>query len=172
MLGFRAAVYLLAFGISLIGDPEAVLATEPWQESVPSPIDPQTPAAAPSQGEPAVQIDQLLKLPTSYRVDDVRKGGATRVEWRARFDEARMNLAAMEKKLAKVRAEMGEIAGSSSQWQMAPPGADVKNSDNPTNFRLTQELRRGREDVKHAEKKLTDLDIEANLASVPEDWRL
>ena len=55
---------------------------------------------------------------------------------------------------------MEAAVGGVSQWQVAPPGADVKNADNPTNFRLTQELRRGREDVKEAEKLLSALDID------------
>ena len=167
------SILLLGFAIGMTSFPGA-RAIEPWQEQAPSPSQPKSPGVATSQDPPArpVQLDQLLKLPTSYRADDTRKGGATKSEWRTRFDKARGNLAEKEKKLARTRADMRKAAGEVSQWKIAPPGADVSNTDNPTNFGLTQELRRGREEVELAEKRLTGLDIEANLANVPDDWRL
>jgi hypothetical protein len=52
------------------------------------------------------------------------------------------------------------------------PGADTSNSpDSPIDFQLRSELRRHREEVERLERKLRQLDIEANLAGVPEDWR-
>ena len=173
--GIRDLILLLrlGFAIGLVGSPGAGIATEHWQESAPGDLP--APPDAPTQGRQPVEvipIDRLLKLPASYRVDDVRKGGATRVQWRARFDEAQTNLAEQEDHLAEVRAELSETAGNATKWQMAPPGVDLSNTENPVSFRLTQELRRSREAVTRAQKRLTELDIEANLASVPEDWRL
>jgi hypothetical protein len=44
-------------------------------------------------------------------------------------------------------------------------------SDNsPVNYGLRQEIQRNREDVVRAERKLRDLNVEANLAGVPENW--
>ena len=171
--GVRGPILLLGIAAGLGGSPGATPATESWQDPAPSPSPSKT-SSAPSPSQPAgsLPIDQLLKLPASYRANDVRKGGATRLEWRARFDEARTDLDEKEKELARVRAEMAAAAGEVSQWQVAPPGADLRNADNPTSFRLTQELRHGREFVELAEKRLMELDIEANLADVPEDWRL
>ena len=161
----RGSALLLGIVVGLTGLSGAVLANEPWGDGS-SPK--RTPSTGPVEAQPprTVRIDQLLKLPTSYRTDDVRKGDLTKLEWRARFDEARSNLEESEKTLARVRSEIKQVAGNASQWNVAPPGAEVNNADNPTSFRLTQELRRGREDVIEAEKRLTALDIEANLASV------
>jgi hypothetical protein len=33
------------------------------------------------------------------------------------------------------------------------------------------EIKRNRSEVRRAEQALSDLDVEANLAGVPEDWR-
>jgi len=166
--GTRGFVVLLGFAVALCVSPGVVLADELSPAGSPSLH------TSPAQDRPlqAVNIDQLLKLPTTYRVEDVRKRGLTKKEWRTRFVEVRSNLEEMERKLAEVRAELGESAGNASQWNVTPPGADVNAANNPTNFGLTQQLRRGREDVKDAEKRLTELDIEANLANVPEGWRL
>lgn len=174
MFGVRDSVLLVCFAVGLIGCPEAAPANEPWQESAADPSSSEGSPAVPSKGQPAgsVRIDQLLKLPTSYRANDVHKGGATRIEWRARFEEARADLSEKEKNLARVRAELEKTAGDATSWKMAPPGADLSGENNPVSFRLTQELRRSREEVEHAEKRLTDLDIEASLAGVPDDWRL
>ena len=43
--------------------------------------------------------------------------------------------------------------------------------DSPLDYQLTQTLRRNREELARAERQLQDLEVEANLASVPADWR-
>ncbi len=63
------------------------------------------------------------------------------------------------------------MAGKSSNWKVAAPGAQsgpVENS--PVDYGLKQEIRRKREEVERAERSLRDLIVEANLAGVPEDW--
>ena len=90
-----------------------------------------------------VGLDKLLKLPSSYRFDDARRAGATRSEWRARFEDTRKGVEEAQQKLERVRAELEELVGGASSWQMAPPGMDLKNAENPISYRLTQELRRG-----------------------------
>ena len=116
-------------------------------------------------------MDRLLSLPRGYDVGSAKKGGATRVEWRARFNEARGALTEAQAGLAKTRAEMEANAADGGSWKMAPPGSDLSNTDSPSSYRLTQQLRRGREEVRAAEQALTALDVEANIASVPQDWR-
>ena len=34
-----------------------------------------------------------------------------------------------------------------------------------------QELRRNRDELAHSERRIQDLEVEANLAGVPQDWR-
>ena len=68
---------------------------------------------------------------------------------------------------------MGQETG---QWKMAAPGlGDVANSsptDAPTDYALSQQMRRNKEEVERAERRLQDLKVEANLAGVPPDWRV
>ena len=52
---------------------------------------------------------------------------------------------------------------------------NVQNSiedapDQPLDYTLSNEKRRNREEVERAERRLTDLEIEANLAGVPPEW--
>jgi hypothetical protein len=55
---------------------------------------------------------------------------------------------------------------------MSAPGLGAATAnENPTDYRLSQELKRGREEVDRAERALHELEVEANLAGVPEAWR-
>ena len=44
-------------------------------------------------------------------------------------------------------------------------------AENQDNIRLRMDVNKKREAHDYAEKRLKDLEIEANLASVPDDWR-
>ena len=120
-----------------------------------------------------IRVDQLLRLPRSFevKVADPRLAGATRKDWRERFVAARAALEKAQRELDEVRDEIEQTAESTGGWKMLPPGADMSAADSPLSYRLTQELRHRREDVKEAEHQLTELDVEANLAAVPQDWR-
>ena len=41
----------------------------------------------------------------------------------------------------------------------------------PADYKLSLAVRRGREEVDRTQRRLQDLQIEANLAGVPESWR-
>ncbi len=159
-------MFLIAITALLVWAPSAGAADAPPQE-LPGPVN------SPGRVEPTekVNLDKLLKLPSSYRFDDSRRSGATRSEWRARFEEARSSLEEVQQELERVRAELKNLVGGAAQYQMMPPGMETQSAENPVSYRLTQELRRGREEVERAEHVLTELDVEANLAGVPEDWR-
>ena len=62
------------------------------------------------------------------------------------------------------------MARGTDNWQMAAPGAKAGTETSPMSYRLRQELRRQREELASAERRLTDLEVEANLAGVPEEW--
>jgi len=134
--------------------------------------DPLPSATVPSTepSPPGVALDQLLTLPEdrTYAVD--RKGGLTRGEWRTRYGEVRADL---EKERGALRATQDKLddAGG-AQWSVNPiPGAESDPSKSPVDFQLRTELRRHREEIERLERKLRQLDIEANLAGVPEEWR-
>jgi hypothetical protein len=127
---------------------------------------------------PGVPLDRLLKLPASAPVGGSleKRGGDTKREWEARYRTAREDLERARRELEETRAELEERAGEEGgAWRMSPPGlggATAEASDTtPIDYKLTQDLRRRREEVARSERRLQDLDVEANLAGVPPDWR-
>jgi hypothetical protein len=119
-----------------------------------------------------VGLDQLLTLPSNRNYSVERKGGLTRGEWRARYAEVRGELA--KEKAALDAAEDKMDGAANGQWKVNPiPGADTNQNqqDAPADFSLRSELRRHRDEVERLQRKLRQLDIEANLAAVPADWR-
>jgi len=138
------------------------------------------PAAAfgeePAEEPPPAPLDRLLKLPQGLELEDGahRPGGASRSEWEARFQKARSELADAQDDLRETREELQELAGDTDSWQITAPGglgAKPTHSDAPLDYQLSQKMRRQREAVERSEKNLHDLEIEANLAGVPEAWQ-
>ncbi|HEU4431280.1 MAG TPA: hypothetical protein VFT98_21150 [Myxococcota bacterium] len=142
----------------------AVARAEGEGEPAPSATEP------PAESKPGVALDQLLTLPEdrTYAVD--RKGGMTRGEWRTRYGEVRADLQKERAALAVTQDKLDDASGA--QWSVNPiPGAESDPSKSPVDFQLRTELRRHREEIERLERKLRQLDIEANLAGVPEEWR-
>jgi len=125
---------------------------------------------------PKVDLQRLLQLPTSLDLEPAVRGSANKAEWRERFDTARSEFADARSTLAKTQQELAEVSGNSSAWQLAAPGIGGVDPGkgtrgNPLDYDLSTRMRRNREEVARAERRLTELDIEANLANVPPDWR-
>lgn len=135
--------------------------------------------APPQAGGPAVPLDQLLRLPPGTAVESnaERRGGQTRSEWQTRFRQAREQRSEAYAALAKTRSALEDKAAKEGgQWRMTAPGLGgaIDTSEaakTPLDYRLTQELRRNREELERADRRLQDLQVEANLASVPQEWR-
>jgi hypothetical protein len=132
----------------------------------------------PAEGDPApssspaaeVGLDQLLRLPNSFEADVDRRGGATASEWRTRFAGAREEIDQAKRKLTEIEQELGQISGSSAAWQVSAPGSSDPQTS-PLSLRLRQEVREQRGAIDDAERRLRALDVEADLAAVPEEWR-
>jgi len=117
-------------------------------------------------------LDQLLKLPSSTEFSAEKKGGATRNEWRQRLHEARTSVTSAEVAVKKAQDELAEVAGSKDDWQFTPPGLPVEsNADGTSSFQLRQELKRQRGELERSKARLRELEVEANLAGIPDDWR-
>ncbi len=127
-------------------------------------------AEEPAPANPPVRLDKLLKLPTSVEYDMEKRGGATRTEWKSRFKEASSDLASAKKDLDAALGKLEKAAEGADSWRFVPPGGDV-TAENQENVRLRQDVTRKREEVARAEKRVRDLEVEGNLASVPDDWR-
>jgi hypothetical protein len=133
-------------------------------------------AAEEATAPPTVDLDRLLRLPQSLDLEPAARGSATKAEWRERFDTARSELAEARAALAETQAKVAEVAGETSAWQMSAPGIGgldpgAGTRDGPLDYDLSNEMRRNRREVARAERRLSELEIEANLAGVPEDWR-
>ncbi|HYB12017.1 MAG TPA: hypothetical protein VEG67_01015 [Myxococcota bacterium] len=129
------------------------------------------PPPPPSGTAKPVDLERLLKLPASVEYDVEKKGGATKTEWRARFQQARDEVQKARASLDKAEKAL-ETGAEKSPWSVAPPGVQATTQTESTaNFSLSQEVKHQREEVKRTEKHLRDLEVEANLAGVPPDWR-
>jgi hypothetical protein len=129
-------------------------------------------AAAQTPGSGSPGLDRLLRLPDASEYSTDEKGGASRSEWRQRFSEARGALAKAEKSLEQSQAKLAAAAGEKSQWQFSPPGVPSQgNEESSSSYQLREEVRRQRGEVDRARARLRELDVQANLAGVPEEWR-
>jgi hypothetical protein len=113
-----------------------------------------------------------LKLPSSADYGFEKKGGATRSEWRARFLEARSSVENAQAALAKAQEDLASAAGESDAWQFKPPGVPGQDgADTNDGYRLRQEVRKQRGELDRAQARLRELEVQANLSGVPDDWR-
>jgi hypothetical protein len=133
----------------------------------------QGPDSATAGDSPRVELDQLLKLPSTLDYSVEKRGGLTEGEWRSRFREVRDALAAEREGLAIAEEDLDRVAGTADAWQVAPPMAGVSGSaaDAPLDYRIRQAINRHRREIERLERQLKELEVEANLAMVPEDWR-
>ena len=132
------------------------------------PVTPETSRAA----APQVDLDQLLKLPSTLDYSVEKRGGLTPGEWRIRFQALRAALAGEREALELAESELERIAGSADAWQVGPPvpGMTGGSSDAPLDFRIRRVINRHRNEIDRLERQLRELEVEANLAMVPEDW--
>ncbi len=126
------------------------------------------PGAAPAG---PVELQDLLKLPSSLDYSVEMRGGRTPGEWRARFRGIRESLAGERAALSEAETRLEDVAAGTDPWTVGPALPGVASTDAPLDFQLRQELRRHRDEIERLERQLRELEIEANLAGVPEEWR-
>jgi hypothetical protein len=125
---------------------------------------------APASGEGAA-LERLLTLPDAGSYGVERRGGLSRGEWRARFQDVTQALASEREALDEAEGRLDEAAGSASNWQMAPVPGMQPSPDAPLDYQLRVAIRRHRSEIERLERRLKQLEIEANLAGVPAEWR-
>lgn len=136
------------------------------------------PARAAADGEetapkPVVPIERLFELPRSFEPKPAEtRAGEGETAWRRRFSEARVELEQSQSRLKASKRELAELAQDSNAWTVAPPvGAAAPTTDAPLSYELRQRIRRHEAQVDAARERLLNLEVEANLAGVPEGWR-
>ena len=122
---------------------------------------------------PRLDLDQLLQLPDAYAepTGARRVAGASAGEWRNRFSDADFDIAEAKKQLTEAHRLLEAGANDSSQWQIAAPGASPDPEASGAGLSNRQRVRRGRQELESAETRRRALDVEADLAGVPENWR-
>src|SRR5262249_23255073 len=83
---------------------------------------------------------------------------------------ARGDVAAAEKALDKAQTELDHAAQGTNAWQMSAPGAQPSSETAPVSFKLRQEIRKQKEELASAQKRLSELEVEARLAGGPDEW--
>lgn len=129
------------------------------------------PPAEEAPSEAPAELERLLTLPGSQNYGVDRRGGLSRGEWRARFSEIESALETERKALSDAEGRLDEAAGSASNWQMAPVPGMQPSPDAPLDYQLRVAIRRHKSEIERLERKLRQLEIEANLAGVPPEWR-
>jgi len=152
------ALGLLVAGLAL----GTAAAGEPAGTSTPSP-----------EAPVVVPLDRLFELPSGFEPRPTeRRSGIGEAEWRSRFAVAHERVAHSEAALRESKQELAKLAESSKSWSVAPPiGGLPKHNDAPLNYGLSQRIKKNQEEADAAKRELLDLEVEANLANVPEAWR-
>lgn len=122
------------------------------------------------QAVPQVSLDDLLGLPTGYEAAVQRRAGATESEWRGRFAASLQQLEEAKQRLAKSEEELDKVSELAPSWQVAPPGSSNPQTS-PLSLRLRDDVKRQRQAVELAGRDLRELEVQAELASVPDEWR-
>jgi hypothetical protein len=114
-----------------------------------------------------VDLDRLLRVPAAAGPQQERLGGRSRRAWYEEFERARGEIAALERSIEESQATLRSKA--SSGMVFTPAGASA--ATDPEALKLTAALRRDRQSLETAQQRLRDLEVEASLAGVPDDWR-
>lgn len=121
-----------------------------------------------------ISLEKLLQIPQGYSYGLERKAGASAGEWRTRFRGYRARLEQERQSLEKDEEELSKVAGAKSSWQWAAPGIGTMSGggeDQTKHYQLRQKIRDRRIKIEELEWKARELEVEANLAGVPNDWR-
>jgi hypothetical protein len=121
-----------------------------------------------------VALERLFELPSGFEAgpSETRRGDGE-AEWRRRFAEARAAVERSGDELAQSKRELANLAEESNAWTLAPPvgGAQAAASEAPLSYELRQRIKRQEAAAADAKQHLVKLEVEANLAGVPENWR-
>jgi hypothetical protein len=126
--------------------------------------------APPPDGAPAksLDLDRLLH-PPAVRLQPTGKvyGGRDQRGWQEEFRKARQEVSDLEGKVEAGQNHLRSASGG-GDWNYSPAGGEITD---PEVLKLRAQLRRDRQSLEASRQRLRDLDVEASLAGVPQDWR-
>jgi hypothetical protein len=132
--------------------------------------EPETPTgaggAATTPSEPS--LERFLRVPAPDAPQSELRGGRGRRAWFEAFGKAEAEVGELEQRIAETQQALR--SRSVGDWGYTPQGASTPTD--PEVLKLRADLRRDRQSLEAARSRLRDLEVEASLAGVPEDWRL
>jgi hypothetical protein len=145
----------------------AIAETDSADAAKPTPSETAPAPAADTPPRKSLDLDRLLH-PPAVQMQPTGKilGGRDQKAWREEFRRAREEVSDLE---GKVEAGQGHLrSAAAGEWNYSPAGGEVTD---PEVLKLRAQLRRDRQSLEASRQRLRDLDVEASLAGVPEDWR-
>ena len=133
---------------------------------------PETAGSAQDPGGALPSLDSLLRPRDHFDVPNApasgeERGGRDEEAWRLSFSQLHGEVAQLEARVDALQEQIRTAAGG--EWNYSPvPGGE---STDPELLKLRTKLRRDRKSLETAEERLRDLDVEASLSGVPDDWR-
>jgi hypothetical protein len=132
-------------------------------------VESETAPPPPSQTPPTqkLDLDRLLKpRAPAPSVGEPTYGGRDRAGWEEQFKKARHEVTDLEGKVDFTQDRLRQAAAG--DWNYSPAGGEAAD---PEILKLRAQLRRDRQSLEAARQRLRDLQVEASLAGVPEEWR-
>lgn len=120
-------------------------------------------------GPPGLDLERLLRprAPLPPPAPRALRAAKERGDWEAEFRTLRTEIAELENRIEVARARIREA--SATDWGFTPTGGGMPTD--PEVLRLRAELRRDRQSLEASRRRLRNLEVEASLAGVPDDWR-
>jgi hypothetical protein len=141
-----------------------------WAQTAPKPGGDYTDPGPAPQHQPSkpLDLDRLLRPPGTVVTPSIEPsyGGRDRAAWQGQFIDARAEVADLEGKVEAIQNRLRQV--TSSDWNYTPSGGEVAD---PEVLKLRAQLRRDRQSLEASRQRLRDLQVEASLAGVPEEWR-
>jgi hypothetical protein len=131
--------------------------------------------ADPAARKPSLSIDSLLRpragsarpAPPRPPTEELH-GGRNREGWAKAFEDARAEVKDGEERVEKTRKKIGEK--SQGGYTYSPLGGTDTSTTDPEVIKLRAQLTRDRKDLEAARSRLRDLQVEASLSGVPQEW--
>lgn len=122
------------------------------------------PASAP---RPALGLDSLLRPRAVLPAVSERFGGKDEETWREGFSRARAEVRELEEQISRTQQKFRTL--STGEWEYTPAGGGTPTD--PEVLKLRAQMKRDRQSLDAAERRLREMEVEASLSSVPDDWR-
>jgi hypothetical protein len=163
LVWFLASFAVSASALADPNDPDAKQAA-PSAPSAPTEAAPApAPDAAPKK---PLSLDRLLNPGVVRAQPTGNYGGRDQKAWQEEFRRAREEVSDLEGKVEAGQKHLRSASGG--EWNYTPAGGEATD---PEVLKLRAQLRRDRASLETSRQRLRDLDVEASLAGVPEDWR-